>query len=90
LIVLGLGAVAFAIGFAFVLNGLLFTRPRTGLEDHSSDARAQNQLDAGYASPQLRSGAEAQPSFRSQTTSNLVQAPGSVTEQTTHHLKNER
>jgi hypothetical protein len=90
LMVIGLGAIAFAIGLAFVLNGLLFTRPRKGLEDHSPEARAQNLLDAGYASPQLRSGGEAQPSFRSQTTSNLAQAPSSVTEQTTHHLKNER
>ena len=91
LIVIGLGAVAFAIGLAFVLNGLLFTRPRKGLEDHSPDARAQNLLDAGYASPQLRSSGEAQPSFRSQTTSNLSSAQGaSVTEHTTHHLKNQR
>src|SRR6266550_1400953 len=88
LIVIGLGAIAFAIGLAFVLNGLLFTRPRKGLEDHSPDARAQNLLDAGYASPQLRSGGEGQPSFRSQTTSNLSNSQGaSVTEHTTHHLK---
>ena len=91
LIVIGLGAVAFAIGLAFVLNGLLFTRPRKGLEDHSPEARAQNLLDAGYASPQLRAGGEVQPSFRSQTTSNLKgAAQPSVTEHTTHHLKSER
>jgi len=91
LILIGLGAVAFAIGLAFVLNGLLFTRPRKGLEDHSPDARAQNLLDAGYASPQLRSGGEGQPSFRSQTTSNLSNSQGaSVTEHTTHHLKTDR
>ena len=77
LIVIGLGAIAFAIGLAFVLNGLLFTRPRKGLEDHSPDARAQNLLDAGHGSPQLRSGSEAPPSFRSQTTSNLARSPGS-------------
>ena len=86
----GLGAVAFAIGLALVLNGLLFTRPRKRLEDHSADARSQNLLDAGYASPQLRSSGESQPSFRSQTTSNLAQSVGSVTEHTTRHLKNER
>ena len=86
----GLGAVAFAIGLALVLNGLLFTRPRKGLEDHSADARSQNLLDAGYTAPQLRSG-EAQPSFRAHTTSNLSSAAGSsVTEHTTHHLKTER
>jgi hypothetical protein len=90
LLVVGLGAIAFAIGFGLLLNGLLFTRPRKGLEDHSSDARSQNLLDAGYAQPQLRSGGEA-PSFRSQTTSNLSQASGSsITEHTTHHLKTDR
>jgi hypothetical protein len=87
---LGLGAVAFAIGLGLVLNGLLFTRPRKGLEDNSADARSQNLLDAGYAPPQLRTSGEA-PSFRAQTTSNLTQASGSsITEHTTHHLKTER
>jgi hypothetical protein len=90
LILLGLGAIAFAIGLGLVLNGLLFTKPRKGLEDHSSDANSHNLLDAGYAPPQLRAGAEA-PSFRAQTTSNLAPASGSsVTEGTTHHLKTER
>jgi hypothetical protein len=88
LIVCGLGVIAFAIGLGLVLNGLLFTRPRKGLEDHSSDARAQNLLDAGYP-PQLRSSDA--PTFRSQTTSNLAQASSSsVTEHTTQHLKTER
>ena len=90
LILLGLGAIAFAIGLALVLNGLLFTRPRKGVEDNSSDADLQNLLDAGYAAPQLRSSSEA-PTFRAQTTSNLAQASGSsITEHTTHHLKTER
>ena len=86
----GLGAIAFAIGLGLVLNGMVFTRPRKELEDHSADARAQNLLDAGYAAPQLRPGADAS-SFRAQTTSNLSNAAGSsVTEHTTHHLKTER
>lgn len=89
LMIVGLGAIAFAIGFGLVLNGLLFTRPRKGLEDHSSDARSQNLLDAGYAPPQLRSSDEA-PTFRAQTTSNLAQSGSSITEHTTHHLKSER
>ena len=90
LMIVGLGAIAFVIGFGLLLNGLLFTRPRKGLEDNSSDARSQNLLDAGYAAPQLRASGEA-PSFRAQTTSNLSQASGSsVTEHTTHHLKPER
>ena len=91
LIVVGLGVVAFAIGLGFILNGLLFTKPRKGVADHSADAKLQNLLDEGYAAPQLRAGVEGQPSFRSQTTSNLSNAAGaSVTEHTTHHLKTER
>ena len=91
LIVVGLGAIAFAIGLALVLNGLLFTRPRKDVADHSDDARLQNLLDSGYTAPQLGSSAEAQPTFRAQTTSNLSQTSGSsVTEHTTHHLKTER
>ncbi len=90
-LIFGLGTVAFAIGLGLVLNGLLFTRPRKSVADHSADARLQNLLDAGYASPQLRPGSEAQPSFRSQTTSNLGNPAGSsITEHTTHHLKTER
>lgn len=90
LMVVGLGAIAFAIGFGLMLNGMLFTRPRKGLADHSTEARSQNLLDAGYAAPQLRTSGEA-PTFRSPTTSNLAPAPGSsVTEGTTHHLKTER
>ena len=78
----GLGLVAFALGIGFMLNGLLFTKPRKGLEDRSSDARLQNLLDAGYTPP-------AQPSIRAQTTSNLAQ-PESVTDHTTLHLKSDR
>ena len=90
-LILGLGTVAFAIGLGLMLNGLLFTRPRKSVADHSDDARLQNLLDAGHVAPQLRSGAEARPSFRSQTTSNLNSAAGSsITEHTTHHLKTER
>ncbi|MEK6333518.1 MAG: zinc ribbon domain-containing protein [Acidobacteriota bacterium] len=91
LIVVGLGVVAFAIGLGFVLNGLLFTKPRKGVADHSADAKLQNLLDEGYAAPQLKAGVEGQPAFHSQTTSNLSNAAGaSVTEHTTHHLKTER
>jgi hypothetical protein len=87
-IVLGLGATAFAIGLALILNGLLFTKPRKGIEDHSDEARLQNLLDDGQPTPQLRAGGEAVPTFRADTTSNLSAA--SVTEHTTHHLKPER
>ncbi len=88
--VFGLGVIVFVLGLGFVLNGFLFTRPRQGVADHSADARTQNLLDAGSAPPQLRAGAEAQPAFRAQTTSDLSRAGSSITEHTTHHLKTER
>ncbi len=78
---IGMGIVTFCIGLGLLLNAQLFTRPRKTLEDRSANAQAQNLLDAGYAPPQLRS----------QTTSNLEQAPNaSVTEHTTHHLGSQR
>ena len=78
--VAGLGVATFLVGLGLIINALFFTKPRKGVEDHSSDARAQNLLDAGYNPPQLRS----------QTTSNLAQPVGSVTEHTTLHLKSDR
>lgn len=86
----GVGIVAFCLGLGLLLNALFFTRPRKDLKDHSADARAQNLLDAGHAPPQLRPGAEAPPTFRAQTTSDLSRAGSSITEHTTHHLKTER
>ena len=88
----GLGAVAFAIGLGLVLNGLLFTRPRKGIEDHSLDARAQNLLDANASPPQLRGG-ESPELLRAPNTSEFARdvRPGaSVTEHTTKHLTSER
>jgi hypothetical protein len=82
----GLGFLIFLVGLGLVLNGLLFTRPKTGVADHSPEADLQDQLDAGYAPMQLKSG-EAHSLFRSSTTSDLAKAGSSVTENTTRHLK---
>jgi hypothetical protein len=91
LIVFLLATVTFMLGVGLVLNGLLFSRPKKGMEDHSVDARTQNLLDAGYAPPQLRPGTERPEVFRSQTTSSLSPVAGpSITEHTTHHLKSDR
>jgi hypothetical protein len=76
----GLGLIAFVLGIGFVLNGLVFTKPRARVEDRSAAGGEQNQLDARYAPPQLKA----------QTTSNLAQTPGTVTEHTTLHLKSDR
>jgi hypothetical protein len=89
----GLGVVAFFIGLGLVLNGMLFTKPRTELQDKSPDARTQNLLDSDYAPPQLRPGNERPDLFRSPGTSDLAPAElrgSSVTEHTTHHLKREQ
>lgn len=85
-IALGLGVITFTIGLALVINGLLFTRPRKGIEDNSSDANLQNLLDAEYAPPQLRP-ADAQVPFRSPATKDLSRPASSITEHTTKHLK---
>src|SRR6266403_1305159 len=86
----GLGFLIFLVGLGLVLNGLLFTRPKTGVADHSPDADQQDQLDAGYAPMQLKSSLEDRPTFRSQTTSDLAGVGSSVTEGTTHHLSSKR
>ena len=83
----GAGLVTFFIGLGLILNAILFTRPR-GDVAAQSDARAQNLLDASYKPPQVRAAVES-PALRSPTTSNLAQ-PGSVTEHTTLHLKQDR
>jgi hypothetical protein len=83
----GMGIVTFCLGLGLLLNALLFTRPRKGVQDHSGDAQSQNLLDAAYAAPQLSPGNEGS---RAQTTSNLAPPRGSVTEHTTLHLKSDR
>jgi len=75
----GVGVATFLVGLGLIVNALFFTKPRQSVEDQSSAAHVQNRLDSGYAPPQLKA----------QTTSNLSQ-PGSVTEQTTLHLKTDR
>jgi hypothetical protein len=91
---MGLGIVTFMIGLGLVINGRLFTQPGKSLKDNSSDAQAQNVLDASYAPPQLRPAAAQSELYRSATTSDLAEAErragSSVTEHTTHHLKTER
>ena len=77
----GLGITAFTLGLGFILNGLLFTKPRKALDDRSPDARMSNLLDAGYQPPVSISDS------RAPTTSNLKNAGPSVTEHTTLNLK---
>jgi len=83
-------AVTFATGLGLLLNGLLFSRPRKGIEDQSAEAQRQNVLDASYVAPPTRSSAAAQSTLHAQTTSDLSRASSSVTEHTTQHLNTER
>lgn len=85
----GVGLTAFTLGLGFILNGLLFTKPRQALDDRSPDAKIQSLLDSGYTPPQTR--AADTPMLRSPTTSNLTPEKGaSVTEHTTLNLKSDR
>lgn len=78
----GAGVVTFFIGLGFLLNALLFTRPRTKHSSDPDDAGSQNLLDAQYTPPATQQ--------RSPTTSNLAQRGSVVPEHTTLHLKQDR
>jgi hypothetical protein len=78
-----------ATGVGLLINGLLFSRPRQDLQENSEAARMQNLLDARYSPPPAKAQVFV-PGSRSQTTANLGQTPGSVTEHTTLHLKGDR
>jgi len=86
---ISLGVIMFLIGIGLVINGLAFTIPRKTLPDRSDDARVQEELDA-----RARSSFHAnQLSPASQPTNDLASPPDriaarpSVTEHTTHQLK---
>jgi hypothetical protein len=82
----GLGLTAFTLGIGFILNGLLFTKPRKALDERSPTPQIQDLLDSVYTPPSTRSGET--PMLRSPTTSNLASEKGaSVTEHTTLNLK---
>jgi hypothetical protein len=71
----GMGFINFFIGLGFILNGIFLTVPKKSLFDRSSDADSQRQLD----------------SIDSNTNELRLSEPSSqfasVTEHTTHHLK---
>jgi hypothetical protein len=86
---ISLGVITFLIGIGLVINGFAFTIPRKTLADRSDDARAQEELESRARSTLL---ANQLPST-SQTTNHLqrpndrVAGRSSVTEHTTHQLK---
>ena len=70
----GLGLVAFFVGLGFILNGVFLTVPKKELDNRSSDADSQRELDTAVQTNDLLM---PQPA-------NLF---SSVTENTTQHLK---
>jgi len=84
-----LGVITLLIGLGFVINGLAFTVPRQTLADRSDEARAQKELESrvqnSYASNQL----SAQPTNDLPSPADRLVVP-SVTEHTTHQLKQNR
>jgi hypothetical protein len=84
---IALGLIAFLIGLGLVINGLAFTIPRKTLADRSDEARAQRELEehGGYVPDQLA--ANSQSTNDLQNPMNAIAARPSVTEHTTHQLK---
>ena len=70
----GLGLIAFFVGLGFILNGIFLTVPKKSLDNRSSEADSQLELDT---SAQTKDRLMPQPA-------NLF---SSVTENTTRHLK---
>src|SRR5262245_17090519 len=85
----GLALITLASGLGLLINGLLFSKPRKGVQDNADVARVQNLLDSRGGPPTARPNMAA-PALRSPTTSNLPQVPDSVTEHTTLHLKSDQ
>lgn len=71
----GLSIITFFIGLSFVINGFLLTIPKKSLQDKSSDAKSQRDLDVAEAQTNEHFLLENDPLFTS------------VTEHTTQHLQ---
>jgi len=83
---IALGLITFLIGLGLVINGLAFTIPRKILADRSDEALAQRELEAmaGYVPNQL---GNSQATNDLQNPINAIAGRPSVTEHTTHQLK---
>ena len=82
---IALGVITFLIGFGMIINGLAFTIPKKALLDRTAAAKAQKELEAKNGSYQNPIAASL--GGQSQTTNDLISARPSVTEHTTHQLK---
>jgi hypothetical protein len=86
---IALALVPFFVGLGIVINGLAFTVPRKTLADRSADAESQRQLEAGndYASSRISIGSHTTNDLREPELIAARPSVPSVTEHTTHHLK---
>jgi len=80
------GTVLFFIGLGIIINGLMFTIPRSELADLSESALRQKQLDHELSNDQLNP----QPVTNELDAAAQIGMRPSVTEHTTHHLKPNR
>jgi len=78
-VIAGLGVVAFFIGLSFIVNGLFLTVPKKTVDDKSSAAEDQRELDTRIDEPDAATNELTLPPAR--------QTFASVTEETTRHLK---
>jgi hypothetical protein len=84
-----LGVITFLIGIGLVINGFAFTIPRKTLADRSDDARAQKELESRARSMLLPNqlSATSQPTNDLQSPNDRIVGRPSVTEHTTHQLR---
>jgi hypothetical protein len=87
---ISLGVITFLIGLGLVLNGLAFTIPRKTLADRSDEARAQKELELLVQNSQTANQLSAQRTNDLPSAADRLVARPSVTEHTTHQLKQNR
>jgi hypothetical protein len=85
------GVVMFFIGLGIILNGIFFTRPRAETANQKDSALAQRELDLRLRDPELLSPQPvSEPRTHELDEREEVTLRPSVTEHTTHQLKQER
>ena len=87
---IALGVITFLIGLGLVINGLAFTIPRKSLADRSDEARAQEELESLMQNSHSVNQLSAQPTNDLPGRADRMVARPSVTEHTTHQLKQNR
>lgn len=84
---IALGVILFLIGIGLVINGFAFTIPRKIVADRSDEAQAQEELETRARHSFMPNQLGAQPTNDLAIPSDRIAARTSVTEHTTHQLK---